>query len=358
MKNFCACLFCFIAGTVYAGDFAFEEKENVLRLLDGGKPVWEYAIDLAAHSDVPIDDPRRLAGCYLHPIWGVNGETLTDNAPKDHYHHHGAFWTWPHVLLHNADGSTEEYDLWTGVPSSSAKSAYNPAPSGEEANKPQNRPMNALIRQRAVQILRREATDDSAILEVENGWYIGESATGAAPKEADRVMSERVTITTGPIRESNGVRSRAIDLSFVWTPLDRAISLRGAEEKSYGGLTVRFRPKNAPRQSDFITTPEGTAADDMPEKHLPWADYTSRFGNSGIFSGMAVFVPASHPDYPPTWLVRYYGAICVGWPGVNAKSFPPQEEIRLRYRLWIHEEKLTAEQIEKEYSEWAKSESD
>ena len=36
---------------------------------------------------------------------------------------------------------------------------------------------------------------------------------------------------------------RALDLDFTWIPVDRPITLRGAEGKSYGGLTVRFAVK-------------------------------------------------------------------------------------------------------------------
>lgn len=48
-----------------------------------------------------------------------------------------------------------------------------------------------------------------------------------------------------------------------------------------------------------------------------------------------IFVPPSHPAYPPTWLTRHYGPLCIGWPGVKDKTFPPGKPIRLSYRLWI-----------------------
>jgi hypothetical protein len=51
---------------------------------------------------------------------------------------------------------------------------------------------------------------------------------------------------------------------------------------------------------------------------------------------VAIFIPPDHPNYPPTWLTRHYGALCVGWPGVNGKTFEPGKPIRLHYRIWIH----------------------
>jgi hypothetical protein len=60
-------------------------------------------------------------------------------------------------------------------------------------------------------------------------------------------------------------------------------------------------------------------------------------------------VPATHPDFPPTWLTRYYGPLCVGWPGVKDRLFQPDEEIRLQYRIWIHEGAATVAQLENAY---------
>ena len=127
---------------------------------------------------------------------------------------------------------------------------------------------------------------------------------------------------------------RAIDLDFTWIPVDRPITLRGAEGKSYGGLTVRFAVKN--EKDSTITVPAGTSSKDLPDTPLPWADLTARFAGAKHPSGAAIFIPRDHPDYPPTWLTRHYGALCVGWPGVNGKTFEPGKPIHLHYRIWIH----------------------
>jgi len=33
------------------------------------------------------------------------------------------------------------------------------------------------------------------------------------------------------------------------------------------------------------------------------------------------YIHPSHPDFPPTWLTRHYGCLCVGWPGVAGGSW-------------------------------------
>ncbi len=298
----------------------FAKDKTSITLSDGGKAVWTYNFAPITDENVPENDHRRTRGCYIHPLYGINGEILTDDFPKDHYHHHGVFWTWPHVGIPQDDGTVSDYSLW------------------EDKG----------IKQKFVRWLDRSADARSATLAVENGWYVGEK----------KVMIEKVTIRTSHQKNDPTIKgTRVVDLEFVWIPTDRPITLRGAEGKSYGGLTVRFRPPPAAEKEPdtaitSITIPEGIAKTDLPEKPLPWADYTSRFGYGEQRSGAAIFIPPSHPDFPPTWLTRYYGAMCVGWPGVEGKTFQPGEKIRLNYRIWIHETPVDVPQIEKAYQEY------
>lgn len=326
------------------GEIGTPGRPTAVILEENGKPLWQYNTDLIVHEKVPKNKPTRLAGCYIHPLYGIDGEILTDNAPKDHYHHHGVFWTWPHVALTEKDGTVRHFDTWLG---------------------------NTEVKQRFVRILERKSEPDKAVFVVENGWFLAEkinefkSDADGRPLD-EKIMDERVTVTTRPIVEerlsSGNLRSRCIDLSFVWTVGEKPITLRGAEGKSYGGLTVRFHPSiGKPGKESVITVPSGVAREDLPDTPLPWADYTSCFHldengrrDPGKASGAAVFVPKYHPDYPPTWLTRYYGPLCVGWPGVNERTFRPHEKIELSYRLWIHDRRVDADTIRSAYEEYTK----
>ncbi|MDI9383895.1 MAG: PmoA family protein [Verrucomicrobiota bacterium] len=269
------------------GRFRFEPVgDGSLKVWDGDQPVFVYNHGQITNDAVPAADSRRTRGCYIHPVWGPDGEVLTDDFPVDHYHHHGVFWTWPHVQV-----GGKEYDLW----------------------------MVGDIEQRFVTWLHRQAGPAAAVIGVENGWYIGER----------KVMEERVWIRTYPA-SGNG---RYIDLDFYFTPLEET-TLRGAEGKSYGGLTVRFAP--APDNSKRIMVPSGLTPGDLTETRLAWADFTGQFMEEPKFSGITVMIDPEHPDFPPTWLTRYYGALCVGWPGVKGRTFPVGETFSLRYRLWVH----------------------
>ena len=80
-----------------SGTFRFEYIDDTsLRVLDGDQPVLNYNFGVVTGENVPENERRRTRACYVHPVWDLDGEILTDDFPKDHYHHRGLFWGWPH----------------------------------------------------------------------------------------------------------------------------------------------------------------------------------------------------------------------------------------------------------------------
>ena len=256
--------------------------DKSLGLWEGDKPVLVYNHEVIRKPGVPAD---RARSTYIHPLYGLDGEVLADDFPRDHYHHRGLFWAWPHVTI-----GQQHFDLW----------------------------MLKGIEQKFERWLARENTATNAVLGVENGWYVGDR----------KVMQERLWLRVLPA----GADGRVIDLDFTWTPVDEPITLAGAEGKSYGGLTLRF----APGTNTVITVPVGTPSRDLAMTNLPWADLTRAWTREKTTSGAAILVHPTHPDFPPQWLTRHYGVLCLGWPGVKAETFQPGAPIRCRYRVWIH----------------------
>ena len=285
--------------------FRFKDLDaNRVGLWDGEQPMLVYNHGAITDPKIPEKDSRRTRACFVHPVYGLDGEVLTEIFPKDHYHHHGIFWSWPHVGI---DG--KEYDLW----------------------------MYGNIQQRFVRWIAREAGPVAAVLAVENGWFVGDK----------KVMIERHWLRV--FKAMDGGRS--IDLESVWIPVDKPITLRGAEGKSYGGLNLRYAPRK--EKETVITVPSGRTKEDLPDTPLSWADLSARFAGAPGPSGAAIFVSPAHPDYPPTWLTRHYGILCVGWPGVKGKTFGPGVPIRLDYRVWIHRGDVGPERLKQEYDGYA-----
>jgi len=295
-----------------AAEFRFDDIDGrSMKLSEGDRPVLTYNYGVITGEHVPEKDHYGRRACYIHPLWGLDGEVLTDDFPPDHYHHHGVFWTWPHIAI---DG--KHYDSWSG--------------SGLE--------------QRFVRWLSPEVDSEGATLAIENEWLVGER----------KVMSERVRVRVHPADDD----LRKIDIDLAWTPIERPITLKGADGKSYGGLTVRLNVW--PRRDGIVTHPGGvirhegkdsSTAGDLADKRLPWADITTQIPDAPGRSGVAVFVSPEHPDYPPTWLTRCYGALCVGWPGVERKTFEPGKEFCLSYRLLVHRGQWDIETIKDAYED-------
>jgi hypothetical protein len=287
-------LLCSVVLAAEQGGSPFRFKpvdDKSLGLWEGEKPVFVYNYGTMSREGVP---PRYNRSSYIHPLYGLDGEVLTEDFPKDHFHHRGVFWAWPHVSV-----GGKKYDLWI--------------PTG--------------IRTKFERWLAQRVTPAAAILGVENGWYVGEK----------RVMDESVWIVAHPAKDD----ARAIDLEFTWTATDQPVTLQGAEGKSYGGLTIRYNTRvrekgGIPEKAITITVPSGRAPKDLPMTRLEWADLTGPFAPDAKPSGAAIFVDPSHPDFPPTWLTRHYGCLCLGWPGVTPGMLEPGKPVRCAYRIWVH----------------------
>jgi hypothetical protein len=292
-----------------------DENDASIKVMEEDRPVLVYNHGDIICDRLPENDERRRRSCYIHPLWGINGEVLTDDFPADHVHHHGAFWTWPHVEI---DG--QHYDLW----------------------------VSQGIRQRFIKWLYRGAGPVAAVVGVENGWFVGDR----------QVMTERIWIRAYRASETE----RAIDLELVFSPTDRPVRLVGSPGKSYGGLTVRFDVW--PRRDAVVRVPDRTvrhvgtglaSSEDLSNTRLPWASLSSHFAEAPHRSAGSVFIPPDHPDFPPTWLTRCYGPLCVGWPGVEGREFQPGESFTLRYRLLLHKTEVEHQQLEQAYSAYCQS---
>jgi Methane oxygenase PmoA len=263
--------------------------------------VWEneQPVLVYNHGEIAFQAGRRTRSraSYFHPIYGLDGEVLTDAHPADHYHHHGLFWAWTHVRI-----AGREYNFWEGDD----------------------------VRIRFQKWLAKETSEGLARLGMENGWFLGDV----------QVMKEELWVDV----HAASTEGRNLDFTLTWTPVE-PITLSGAEGKSYGGFSLRF----APRRNTTITVPTGRAAEDFLVTKLPWADLAAQFQGAPEPSGAAIFVHSSHPDFPPEWMTREYGLLAVGWPGVEPKTLAAGRPVTCRYRVWIHRGRVGAAAIQKAY---------
>lgn len=265
-----------------AGPFTFEEISPAsLALKENGKPVFVYNHGMMSKEGVP---ETRNRCCYLHPVYTPGGTVLTDDFPRDHYHHRGISWMWPVVKV---DGA--EFDLW--------------AIKG--------------IRHQFVRWVAREAGPQSARLAVENGWFTAQR----------QVAKELVEVVAHP---SHGGR-RTLEWTLTVEALGAPLAIAGApeERKGYGGLGFRF----APRENTVLRTDAGVEPKDTNMIPHPWAEIEAVFG--GQKGGARIEVDPSSAGYPNGWCLRRYGYLGVNYPGLEPVTIEPGKPLKLKARITL-----------------------
>jgi hypothetical protein len=283
---------------------------GTLTVLDGDRQVLTY---VTGDRLPPGLGPEQARSCYIHPLYSLDGEVLTEDFPRDHLHHHGLFWTWPSVEVRGV--STQSWH-----------------------------PAEPSLRQHFVKWVEREVTDAGARLVVENTWKLGGT---------EDVAEETVTVLVhGASRYG-----RAIDIGIVLRPVGGPITLRGAaeEDKGYGGLCFRGRAVEGPDVPVFkgavLTTDQGPLEADSVGRPFRWADLSA----GGRLGGIAVFVSPDHPGFPLPWLVRtsYAGILNPCWPGLDTVVLEDGVPVYLRYRIYVHRGDVKTGRVAEAYQAYA-----
>jgi len=254
-------------------------KQPVLRYNHGNVPVPEGT---HAHF-APGESYER--GDYIHPLFGPNGETLTDDYPKDHPHHRGVWWSWPVTRWKD-----HVADIWAVVG----------------------------VWARPVAMRRIESGPVFAVIEAENVWKFG--------NEEQPIAREEVLIRAFP--QSDG--RRFVDVEVQLTALADDVAIGGRPKRGYGGFSLRAAPCED-RKITLHLDPEGS------DPRRAWIDYSGVFAGGQGTSGVAIFEHVTNPDYPNP-LHEYPGCNCVmpAYPETREVTLSKDKPLVLKHRLWIH----------------------
>ena len=282
MKPLIPLLVLVFAAAPARAQFEFKELDaKSLQLAEKGAPVFVFNHGTMLPEGVPTD---RARCCYLHPVYAPNGVILSDDFPKDHYHHRGISWMWPVVTV---DGKT--YDGW----------------------------MLKGMAPRFEKWLTREATAAGATLAFRDGWYVGER----------KVVEEEIRIAVHPA--VNGRRDLDFTLSFRPTGADVSIAGTSEGNKGYGGFNLRF----APRTGTTITTEKAADVPDSDRVPYAWAELAGDFG--GKRASARFTIDPETPGFPNTWCLRHYGFLGVNFPGLTTYRLNPAAPLVLKFRVTL-----------------------
>jgi hypothetical protein len=267
--------------------FNFQQDENGISLTENGKAVFYYQ-----------KEPKTLTGeyiCnhYIHPLYALNGDTLTEEFPIDHPYHRGIFWSWHQFYI----DTTSLGDEW--IMEEITHEVSEILPSTENATASLN-----------LEVLWRSAL-------LENGKVF---------------MKEKTRITVHPTKA--GIRK--IDFEISLQAQVPGLSMGGSDdEKGYGGFCARVK---LPDDLAFNSTEGAVEPKTLQVTAGPWMDISGTFGSSGLVSGVTIQCHPSTPNFPAPWILRQKTSMQnIVFPGRERVAISKDQPTTLRYRLIVHE---------------------
>lgn len=258
-------------------------------------------------------DRKYMRANYIHPLYNLDGEILTEDFPVDHPHHRGIFWAWHQVCL----GDKRLGDPWSA--SDFFWDVYD------------TKILNLDSKSRALQV---------HIYWKSPLWTEADGSKKAFLKETTTIRIHRA---------QNEMRK--IDFEIKLLALEKGIRLGGSEDaKGYGGFTTRiplpdglsFTGTNGPVEPKTLSVEAG-----------PWLDFTGNFSKDGKISGLTILCHSTSPGYPQRWILRRKGsAQNPVYPGRHPVLLSCEKPLILRYRLIIHRGKLIRREIDELQAEY------
>ena len=86
---------------VHAQNLKTIRSDEGIEILENGKKVLFYQ-----HRPKSLNGKYERAG-YVHPLYSLDENILTEAFPEDHPYHHGIFWAWHQILLND-----QKYCRW------------------------------------------------------------------------------------------------------------------------------------------------------------------------------------------------------------------------------------------------------
>jgi hypothetical protein len=295
---------CCATGEKHKSPFTINKTDQGIQLMENGKPVLDYQ-----------QKPKTLTGqyvCsnYIHPLYDLNGDTLTEEFPADHPFHRGVFWAWHQLYIDNLRLG----DGWT-----------NDSISQEVVN------VTSFNRGDIVQI---------SLVVLWHSTVIGDGKP---------FIDERTLISVHKLEA--GIRK--IDFEITLNPLVKGLQIGGsADKKGYGGFCVRM---NFPDSLIFTSENGEVTPQDLQVKAGPWMDFSGKFGPGPEISGIAILCNTGMPDFPEPWILRKRGSMQnIVYPGRDRIDVTVDKPLILRYRLIVHNDNAAGVNIPQLQEEYAK----
>lgn len=285
----------------------FKEENGAITLYEQEKGRFSYQKET---KSLQGQYPRAN---YVHPLYSLGGEVLTEDFPEDHLHHRGIFWSWHQLYV----GDKRVSDPWfcEGI-----RWQVDSVMTGAEQN--------------------------TASLQARVYWI---STQTTAPLAAgDTVLQEQVKIRyTRPDPDYY-----ILDFEIRLIPLREGVKIGGSEdEKGYGGFSVRL--KTADGHSFFAKKGE-VSPQNTPVEAGGWVEVKGSLQRDAKENGGVVMMcrPEALPSFQG-WILRKKESMQnPAFPG--RKPILVDQPLRFTNRLIVYRQPLSRQEIESLYLEYLK----
>lgn len=279
------------AGAAAKNPIVISETEQGFSVAEGEEQVLFYQ---RQHKSM---DGKYTRANYIHPLYGLDGEILTEDFPADHPHHRGVFWAWHQVWL----GDKKLGDGWATI--DFFWDVYD------------------------TEILTIDSKSRALRFHV---YWKSPQLTDVDDKQ-EAFVKETTTIRVHRAEDN----MRMIDFQIELLALKDNMRLGGSEDaKGYGGFTTRIP---LPDGLAFTGTDGPVEPTNLSVEAGPWLDFSGNLGGQGKTSGLAILCHNSSPGYPQRWILRRKGsAQNPVYPGRHPVPLSREKPLVLRYRLIIH----------------------
>lgn len=275
--------------------------------VNGGVWVFEDGRHVLFYQFQPktVNGKYERAG-YVHPLFTLKGNILTENNPADHPYHRGIFWAWHQIWLNGekvADGWMSEHISWQPIK------------------------------------LRTKHSDTSVTINAKLTWEYK-----PAGDHQEAIARENTKIT---VFRSSGTY-RIIDFDITIKPLRNNLQFGGADDaKGYGGFCLRLK---LPPDIQFVSGNRTVKPELTAVTAGPWMDFEGSFdGADQPLSGVALFCGAPKSGSTQKWILRSEKSMQNAvFPGRTPIRLP-QNGWHLHYRVIVHSNKVGTEELEQLY---------
>ena len=253
---------------------------------------------------------------YIHPLYNLDGEIISEDFPEDHPHHRGVFWTWHQILI----GDSSVADGWD---------CKNISWDVQEIDELMN-------------------NSESLKLRINLFWksplWLDEDGNRKS------FLEETTFITVHKTRD----KYRSIDFEINLKALEKDVKTGGSEdEKGYGGFSVRT---TVPEDLTFISGDTTVKPEVLAVTAGSWMDFSGTFVNTKC--GVTIL---THPQFPAQrqkWIIRdgnlFRSLQNVRFPGREPVDISMDKPLTLKYRLVIHKGEAADIDIDRIYQNYIK----